>query len=94
MACCVVSPAFWLWTLPVSRSKCVRDVRVRVDPAGHHRQAAQVIGGFGGIRIDPDDLRAFDDERDIAEDAALSIEHGRRPNHDRARLALGSGSRR
>ena len=43
------------------------NVGVRVDPAGHHGQAPQVVGCFGGIRIDPDDLGAFDDEPNVAE---------------------------
>ena len=43
------------------------------------------------IRVDPDDLRPLDDERHIAENAALAIEHGRRPNHDGTGLALRGG---
>ena len=64
------------------------DVRVRVDPAGHHRHATEIVGGGRDIRVDAGDATAFDDDRDVPEDGALSIQNGRRANDDRARLAL------
>src|SRR5206468_10095400 len=45
-------------------------------------------------RVDPDDFGALDDQADIPEDAALSVEDRRCANHDRVRQILRERSRR
>ena len=87
VACCCAYPDLRTMNLAGRAIEMRGQVGVRVDPAGHHRQAAQIVGGLGGVRLDPDDLRPLDDERHVAQDGALPIEHGRRPNHDGTSLA-------
>jgi hypothetical protein len=51
------------------------DVRVRVNPAGHHCHATQIVGSGRHIRIDAGDARAVDNDRNVPEDGALSIQN-------------------
>src|SRR5262249_7658251 len=53
--------------------------------AGHHGEAAQIVGGFGASRIDGADARAIDDNLPVAQSAALAVENRTGLKDDRLR---------
>src|SRR5258708_6645466 len=53
------------------------DVNVRVDPARHQREAAEVVGHRATSgRLGADDLGSLDGQADVLVNAALAVEHG------------------
>src|SRR6185503_110316 len=67
--------------LPI-RSETPGDMNVRVDPTGHHREAAQIAIDRSGGRIDADDLSIFNDDARVAEYVTFAVEQGAGGDHD------------
>ncbi|HZI60930.1 MAG TPA: hypothetical protein VFD62_09470 [Pyrinomonadaceae bacterium] len=57
-----------------------------VDPAGHHRQAAQVVVDWIRLGIDSDDLRALDDDSCVSENVSFAVEQSADGDYDAFRL--------
>ncbi len=55
---------------------------VGVDPAGHHREASQIVRSLRLAGIDGADARPFDHNLPVLQRAALSIQHHTRLNDD------------
>src|SRR2546421_1902612 len=62
------STLFPYTTLFRSLAEYPRKVHVRIDPARHHSQSAQVIINRTRLRIDRDDLRSFDHDARVVKD--------------------------
>jgi hypothetical protein len=56
-------------------AEVVGDVDVRVDPSGHHREAAQIVGGRAVAGTDRGDAAVLYGEPHVLEGFAGAVEH-------------------